>query len=258
MREWGCSGTSNDQLVDNLRTLRNMHAERAATILSSDRIVAAMKKVDRKHFVTDPSTAYEDRPQSIPYGDGATISAPHMHAHALEHLAEKLQPGARVLDVGSGSGYLSAVMHHLVSPSGADQQGKGRVVGIDHIPRLVSWSVANLERAGLADDVVFLDTTAGDAASAPADGKITMVCGDGRQGYPPGAPYDAIHVGAAAPQMPKALVDQLARRGRMFIPVGPEYGMQVIVQVDKDENGDVTEKELMGVGYVGLKDRPSH
>ncbi|EIW78312.1 protein-L-isoaspartate O-methyltransferase [Coniophora puteana RWD-64-598 SS2] len=251
MREWGCSGRSNEELINNLSTLRDMDG--IGTILSSERVIAAMKKADRKHYVPDPSSAYEDRPQPIPYGDGATISAPHMHAHAVEHLAEKLQPGARVLDVGSGSGYLCAVLHHLVSPDG---EKKGKVVGIDHMPRLVQWSVENLKKDGLKNDTVFVDTTKGDEVS-PADGKLTMVCGDGRQGYPPGAPYDAIHVGAAAPTMPQALIDQLANDGRMFIPVGPEYGLQHIVQVDKNGRGEVTKRNLMGVAYVGLKDRPA-
>jgi protein-L-isoaspartate(D-aspartate) O-methyltransferase len=72
-----------------------------------------------------------------------------------------------------------------------------------------------------------------------------MVAGDGRQGYSDLAPYDAIHVGAAAPTLPQQLVDQLNSPGRMFIPVG-SFAQQIL-QVDKDENGRVTKKQLMGV-----------
>ena len=96
---------------------------------------------------------------------------------------------------------------------------------------LIQWSVSNLENDGLGEEL--------------KNGSIEMVCGDGRKGYPGSAPYDAIHVGAAAPEMPRALVDQLKAPGRMFIPVGQRA--QQIIQVDKDESGNVTEKELMGV-----------
>lgn len=71
-----------------------------------------MNKVDRKNFVVDPAYAYADSPQQIKYG--ATISAPHMHAYALEWLQDKLVPGAKVLDVGSGSGYLCAAFAEMI------------------------------------------------------------------------------------------------------------------------------------------------
>lgn len=89
------------------------------------------------------------------------------HAHALENLLPFLHPGATVLDVGSGSGYLCAVLHHLVFPS---QPGvpQGKVVGIDHIPELVEWSKSNLINDGLGP--------------ALDEGRILVVTGDGRQG----------------------------------------------------------------------------
>jgi len=194
-----------------------------------------MSKVDRAHYVRNKLSAYEDSPQTI--GHGATISAPHMHAHALEELLPFLRPGARVLDVGSGSGYLCAVLDHLVTDVGKGVEGT--VVGIEHIPELVQWSLENLRRDGL-----------GDAINV---GHIQIVAGDGRQGYPSAAPFDAIHVGAAAPTMPQPLIDQLARPGRMFIPVGTDS--QQIIRVDKDAEGNVTQKELFDVMYVPLTDR---
>ncbi|KAH9948652.1 protein-L-isoaspartate O-methyltransferase [Amylocystis lapponica] len=184
----------------------------------------AMSKVDRANYVYNKASAYEDLPQ--PIGHGATISAPHMHAHTMENLLPLLCPGARVLDIGSGSGYLVA-------------DGAGTVVGIEHVPELVDWSVQNLARDGLG--------------AALAGGRIRMVAGDGRKGYPDAGPYDAIHVGAAAPTMPAELVEQLARPGRMFIPVGTVA--QQIVQVDKDADGNVTQQELFDVMYVPLTDR---
>lgn len=117
-------------------------------------------------------------------------------AHACENLLPFLKAGSSALDVGSGSGYLLAIMHQLVSPG-------GRVVGIDHIPELTELSVKNLRADGRGD--------------ALDDGTVKVVTGDGRQGFAEGESYDAIHVGAAAPSVPQALIDQLASPGRMFI-----------------------------------------
>ncbi|KAH9924598.1 Pcmt1-prov protein [Amylocystis lapponica] len=177
----------------------------------------AMSKVDRANYVYNKASAYEDLPQ--PIGHGATISAPHMHAHTVENLLPLLCPGARVLDIGSGSGYLVA-------------DGAGTVVGIEHVPELVDWSVQNLARDGLG---------------AALGGRAHQ------DGYPDAGPYDVIHVGAAAPTMPAELVEQLACPGRMFIPVGTVA--QQIVQVDKDADGNVTQQELFDVMYVPLTDR---
>jgi len=198
----------------------------------------AMRKVDRANYVKRGTDAYADAPASIGYG--ATISAPHMHAHATENLLPFLNPGAKVLDIGSGSGYTCAIFHHLVSPQGeGEAQAQGKVVGIDHIPQLVNWSIVNLKQDGLTEA---LDSE-----------KITVIAGDGRLGYPEHAPYDAIHVGAAAPILPEALLNQLKAPGRMFIPVGTHT--QEIIQVDKDSDGKLTQKRLFGVRYVPLTDR---
>ncbi|KAG8942697.1 hypothetical protein FRC03_002923 [Tulasnella sp. 419] len=221
---------------------------RRNNLIHSDRVAEAMKKVDRANYVLNRRDAYDDSPQSIRYG--ATISAPHMHAHAAENLLPLLKPGARVLDVGSGSGYTCAVFHHLVTPDPNNMATAGKVIGIDHIQELVDWSIGNLKKDGITV-----------TPEPKVDDGVHMVCGDGRQGYLPGAPYDVIHVGAAAPTMPQPLVDQLAKPGRMFIPVEDEgpisWGGQSIWQVDKDENGVVTKKRLFGVMYVPLTDAKS-
>ncbi|KAF8633135.1 hypothetical protein AX17_004636 [Amanita inopinata Kibby_2008] len=218
---WRSSGRSNTELISNLSSYG---------ILKSNTAKNAMTRVDRANYVRNLDNAYEDAPQRI--GHGATISAPHMHAYAVENLLPYLKPGAKVLDIGSGSGYLVAIFHHLVGES-------GKVVGIEHIPELVDWSVENLKKDGL-----------GKALDA---NQIEVFAGDGREGYPEKGPFDAIHVGAAAPKVPSSLLDQLASPGRMFIPVG--VYMQDVQQIDKDENGTVTQHPIMNVSYVPLTDR---
>ena len=152
--------------------------------------------------------------------------------------------GAKVLDIGSGSGYLTHVLANIVC--GADGRGDGKVVGIDHIKSLVDKSRENMSRS--KEGRLLLET-----------GKVEFVTGDGRKGYPEGGPYNAIHVGAAAKEVHHHLIDQLDQPGRMFIPVEDEdgWGSQWIWVVDKDKDGKVTRKKDMGVRYVPLTDAPT-
>lgn len=217
---WRSHGLSNADLV---------RALRANKIIKSDSVANAMLGVDRKFYC--PQAPYHDSPQTIGYS--ATISAPHMHAHALEILNEQLAPGEKALDVGSGSGYLTACMALMVGDT-------GRVVGIDHIPELVELSRKNINN----DNPELLSSE-----------RIKLIVGDGRQGYPEGAPYNAIHVGAAAPEMPLALIEQLKPGGRLIVPVGPQGGEQHLMRVDKALDGTTTTKKLMSVIYVPLTDK---
>lgn len=140
-------------------------------IVRTPKVNQVMRKVDRGDFC-DSYGAYDDSPQPIGYN--ATISAPHMHAFCLEWLADILKPDNKVLDVGSGSGYLCAAFYEMM-----DQQGQ--VVGVEHIPELVADSINNLNKH----------------YSEPMKaGKIVVMCGDGRLGCKEYAPYNAIHVGA--------------------------------------------------------------
>ena len=138
---------------------------------------------------------YQDSPQAI--GHAATISAPHMHASACESLLDHLKPGARVLDVGSGSGYLTHVLAELVKPG-------GMVVGVEHIQALVDLSNKNTAKS--AEGRESLD-----------NGVIAFFRGDGRMGWTGQGGeggYDAIHVGAAAAGFHQELIDQLKAPGR--------------------------------------------
>ncbi|KAJ1909183.1 hypothetical protein IWQ60_011309 [Tieghemiomyces parasiticus] len=220
-----------------------------ASLVLSPRVIETMRAVDRKHYVRSTADAYIDAPMAI--GHGATISAPHMHATALEHLQDVLQPGMKALDVGCGSGYLTACMAHLVGAC-------GRVVGVDHIPALVNLARQNIAR----DHPDFLATndssdSGGNAANVDmAKPRVRLEVADGRVGFPAEQPYDCIHVGAAAGARPTALISQLKAPGKLFAPVvcAPHDLDQVIILYEKDYQGCVTETELMGVRYVPLTD----
>ncbi|OBT45000.1 protein-L-isoaspartate O-methyltransferase [Pseudogymnoascus sp. WSF 3629] len=245
---WRCGGTTNTELVENL--FRNR-------IVQTTRVKEAMLKVDRGQYCPRHTSAYEDSPQ--PIGWRATISAPHMHASALESLFPSTCSAVtgypadrpmRVLDVGSGSGYLTHVMAEL---AGAD----GKVVGIEHIKELADLGRENMAKSD-------------EGAAMLESGKVRFVVGDGRKGWVEPdigrknigqdtwdeKGWDAIHVGAGAAHLHEELVAQLRRPGRMFIPVDDATtGIgQHIWLVDKDVNGVVKKKQMYGVSYVPLTD----
>ncbi|KAL3342778.1 hypothetical protein AABB24_026694 [Solanum stoloniferum] len=199
-------------------------------VIKSQKVTEIMETVDRGLFVPEGTPAYVDSPMSIGYN--ATISAPHMHAMCLELLEDRLQPGMHALDVGSGTGYLTACFALMVGP-------QGRVVGVEHIPELVAWSIKNVEKSA--------------AAPLLKEGSLSLHVGDGRKGWPEHAPYDAIHVGAAAADVPQDLIDQLKPGGRMVIPVGTFF--QDLKVIDKKLDGSISVRSETSVRYVPLTSR---
>ena len=195
-------------------------------IIRTERVAETMKAVDRKHYVPNDKH-YVDAPQEI--GHNSSISAPRMHAHTLELLKEVLVPGATVLDVGSGSGYLTACMAYMCAPF-------GYAVGIDCIKELNIQAIESVKN----DNPELLRHN------------VFMVTGDGRKGYLTKAPYDVIHVGGSTPVVPQALYDQLKCGGRMIIPVGPNISDQYLEQHDKTMDGTIVKKRLMVVRYGPL------
>lgn len=242
---WRCSGRSNAELISNLYR---------AQLITSPVVREAMLAVDRAHYAPAwyQSEAYSDTP--VPIGYQATISAPHMHAHACESLLPllKQEEGVerRVLDIGSGSGYLTHVFANLVcntDPNVTSPSRRGKVVGVDHIQPLVDQSIDNMRKSAAGS--YLLDS-----------GQVELIKADGRKGYAAAGPYDAIHVGAAAAELHPELIDQLKSPGRMFIPVEEKDGWseQYIWVIDKDADGQVKKEKTMGVRYVPLTNEPTN
>eukprot|EP01067_Filipodium_phascolosomae_P001625 Filipodium_phascolosomae@DN2057_c0_g1_i1.p1 len=211
--------------------------------LNEEPIYNAMLKVDRTFY--SPISPYADRAQTI--GHEATISAPHMHAKALEALS--LKPGEVVGDAGLGSGYLAAVMAHIVHIPDEQHSGDkepsqnkpvGTVYGIESVPEVLELARSNISKDNVNSYLL----------NSP---RFKLSCGDAWKGFPDGVEFDAIHVGAAAPQAPKALVNQLKTGGRMVIPIGTEGNRQEFTLFRKGADGSLTSETLSAVKYVPLR-----
>ena len=187
------------------KTRKRLFSKLTRRVGSPD-VVQAMERVPRERFVPAAlrSMAYQDIPLSI--GRGQTISQPYIVALMTEAL--QLRPGDRVLEVGTGSGYQAAVLAEMV-PS-------GQVTTVELLPELAAGARRTLDELGYTNVV-----------SPPA--------GD-TPGYPDGGPYDAIILTAAAPGLPRSLLDQLAVGGRMVAPVG-SLDQQQLVQAHRTGEG---------------------
>ena len=187
--------------------------------ISDERVLAAMNKVPRHEFVSPQNwpDAYADHP--IPIAEKQTTSQPYMIAAMVQ--AAGIKPEDRVLEIGAGSGYQTAVLAELAS----------QVFAVERYASLTEAARATLERLGYRNTKV--------------------VTGDGSLGLPEAAPFDAIIVSAAAPRIPPALVEQLAAGGRLIVPVG-ESEQQVVQLVQKSADGTTVVRTLEGCRFVPL------
>ena len=183
-------------------------------------VARALGKVERHKLVPagEASRAYRNHP--LPIGSGQTISQPYIVALSTDLLLAK--PTDTVLEVGTGSGYQAAVLAEIVS----------KVYSVEVIPGLGNEARRRLGELGYRN--------------------IEVRIGDGYAGWPEAAPFDGIVVTAAAPRVPKALVDQLKPGGRMVIPVGGEMEIQYLKVLTKRADGGVDEKRVLPVRFVPL------
>lgn len=205
--------------------------------LKDERVEAVMRLVDRKDYLRGarlrftPREAYEDVP--LPLGYRQTISAPSMHAYCLQLLSEALLPGARALDVGAGSGYMTACMSLMVGQ-------KGSVVGVERERPLAdaAWDNIRLGNPECVSDLnnvrvifgnIFCDDLLADEAL-----------------------FNAIHVGAAPPEVPDVLFRLLAPDGLLVVPVGPQGDAQVLMLYHKRSDGGLEGMRAGSVRYVPL------
>jgi len=186
----------------------------------SPAVRAALGKVERHRLVPASQAAAAYRNHPLPIGSGQTISQPYIVALSTDLL--DLDSGSTVLDVGTGSGYQAAVLAEIAA----------KVFSIELIEPLGEAARKRLEALGY--------------------GNIELRVGDGYKGWPEKAPFDAIVVTAAAPRIPRALVDQLKPGGRMVIPLGGDGEVQWLQLVTKRADGGYDERRILPVRFVPL------
>jgi protein-L-isoaspartate(D-aspartate) O-methyltransferase len=185
------------------------------------RVLNAVERVPRHRFVPDAvvQRAYEDN--ALPIGYGQTISQPSLQALYLQTL--EIAPDDRVLEVGAGSGYQTALLAELSS----------NVYAVERIPELTQRAREILDVLGY--------------------GNVALVTKDGTVGWSKYSPYDAILVGAAAPSLPEALVTQLRPGGRLLIPLGDRYHQELtLVRRTGEGEGDIEQENIVGCVFVPL------
>ncbi|MCD6428165.1 MAG: protein-L-isoaspartate O-methyltransferase [Desulfurococcales archaeon] len=192
-------------------------------ILRDEKVIRAMLAVPREEFVPASyrNYAYNDTP--LPIGYRQTISAPHMVAIMTQALDP--DPGDKVLEVGTGSGYQAAVLAETVGDS-------GHVWTIERVRELVEFAKNNLGKLSYLK-------------------RVTVIHGDGSLGYPPAAPYDKIMITAATPEVPEPLLEQLKVGGRLVAPVGDRY-LQRLVIVTKESSDKIKREYSIPCVFVPL------
>ena len=207
-------------MLATIARLASMTAESTGVETIEPAVMDAIGRVLRHEFVPGEieSSAYANRP--LPIGHGQTISQPYIVA-LMTHLLE-VGAGARVLEIGTGSGYQAAVLAEMGTT----------VHTIEIVEPLARQAERRLARLGY-------------------DGVETRL-GDGYYGWPEAAPFDAIIVTAAAGHVPPPLVEQLAPGGVLVIPVGEPFAVQLLLLVRRQENGEVSVRQILPVRFVPL------
>lgn len=203
----------------------------AGNILRSPSVIRALRVVPREEFVPQylRNHAYVDTP--LPIGHSQTISAIHMVGMMNEYL--QLEVGHKVLEVGAGCGYHACTVAEIIAPSEVDQKKWGHVYTIEIIPELADLAQENVKKTGYSS-------------------RVTVICGDGSLGLPSEAPFDRILVTAAAPDVPRPLVNQLKPSGILIIPVGGLYHFQSLLKITKHAEGKIEREALSSVAFVPL------
>jgi len=205
--------------------------------LRTPRVIKALQVLPRIKFVPANMQKYTSTDTPLQIGFGQTISAPHMVAIMNEAL--NLQMGNKVLEVGAGSGWHSATIAEIVAPREAPRSEWGHVYTVEIVQDLAETARRNVMNAGYGD-------------------RITIISGDGSKGYAEKAPYERVVVTAAAPKVPKPLVDQLKTGGILLIPVGSPSLFQSLIKVTKQPDGKFKEENLGGVAFVPLTGEFGH
>jgi protein-L-isoaspartate(D-aspartate) O-methyltransferase len=214
------------EMVEAIRVVAQHYAAEIGKATLHDRVLRAMAKVPRHEFVPVEVKPYAYLNRPLPIGFDKTISQPLMVAVMTDML--ELQPDDVVLEIGTGLGYQSAVLAELA----------GKVYSVEIIEELAQRAVQRLKREGYAN--------------------IDVRMGNGYFGWPEHAPFDKVIVTAASDLIPPPLINQLKAGGRMVIPVGLPDAQKLVV-ADKDLNGRVGTKEIMGVRFSLLEgsDQPT-
>ena len=212
----GGPAVDGDYAISRKRMVREQLIARG---IRDERVLAAFLKVPRHRFVEEGlrPMAYNDHPLAI--GEGQTISQPYIVAYMLEAL--RLQPGDRVLEVGTGCGYQTAILAELVA----------QVYSIERLSGLLLKARKALKELRYRN--------------------IHLKLGDGTLGWPDKAPFDAIVVAAGSPQVPRPYLDQSSERGRFILPIGGEFAQELVLY--RKEAGEWRSQALSGCRFVKLK-----
>jgi protein-L-isoaspartate(D-aspartate) O-methyltransferase len=208
------------RMVDEIAALARETAAETGRPSLSARVMAAMGKVPRHEFVpaAERHNAYANRPLSI--GHGQTISQPYIVALMTDFM--EVQPGDRVLEIGTGSGYQAAVLAELART----------VYTVEIVEPLALEARERFERLGYRN--------------------VVARTGDGYRGWPEHAPFDSIMVTAAPREVPQPLIDQLKAGGRLVVPVGGQVSGQSLLLIEKRADGTVMRRNILAVRFVPL------